>query len=296
MMRVLNFAFATFLMFGTTFSYAADIIKIQGANVLIDLKGETVAVGDQFWAINSAGKKVAILHIGKIRGDKAIARTVKGKTAIGMTLQPKPLGKTSKTANNRPVKSKKSDAYWGALAGYSMDTMKVKVLWQEDGTTDGVAHTNGQEKEVASISGSGYSAKGLFDYDLGAITLRTTAGIETYNVSGSNSCGAGNDSVCTTKIMYMSADGLARYRFTDGAFRPWMGLGLSLLFPLSGSGTAIASSSIGSTWMGIVAGGVDWYLKPDLYIPISLEYGMFPPTDQVNASWIQLRIGFAVPY
>jgi outer membrane protein W len=175
-----------------------------------------------------------------------------------------------------------------------MDSMSVKVLWQK---TVAGEHAEGDEKETSSLSGSGFSAKGLFDYDLGNnISIRGLGGIETFNVSGGSSCGPGNDSACTSKIIYLTGDGMARYLFSHKELRPWGGLGLSLLFPLSASGTALDPASVGSTWMLIAGGGVDWFINPKMYVPISIEYGMFPPTDQVKAHWIAVRAGFAVPY
>ncbi len=275
--------------------YAADVIKTKGRSVLVDLKGEAASVGDQYYTLNSSGKKSGLIVIRKITGDKAIGRLARGKANVGMTLSDKVKVSAGSKPNSRPLRTQsKTPHHWGVLGGYSMDSMKVKVLWQSADAATGRA--KGDQKEVASLTGTGYSAKGLFDYDMGSFTVRALSGIETYNASGVSSCGTGNNQVCITEIVYLTADAMARYIFMKEKFRPWAGLGLSLLFPVSASGTALDPASVGSTWMGILGGGLDYHVSPRLYIPISLEYGLFPPSDQVDATWIQVRIGFAVPY
>jgi hypothetical protein len=41
---------------------------------------------------------------------------------------------------------------------------------------------------------------------------------------------------------------------------------------------------------------VDWFMTPNLYIPVSVEYGFLPKSDEVEANLISLRIGLAVPF
>jgi long-subunit fatty acid transport protein len=68
------------------------------------------------------------------------------------------------------------------------------------------------------------------------------------------------------------------------------------LLPISKSATALQANSIATTNVVTVTGGVDWFVTPNLYIPVSIEYGFLPKSDEVEANLIALRIGLAVPF
>jgi outer membrane protein W len=117
-----------------------------------------------------------------------------------------------------------------------------------------------------------------------------------FNVTGAAKCADLNSQTCDAKIMYWSFDFIGRYVFSNGNIRPWAGAGLGLLFPVSKSATALQASSVATTNVMMVTGGVDWFVNPNLYIPVSVEYGILPKSDEVEANWISLRIGLAVPF
>jgi hypothetical protein len=293
MMRMLIFpAVLSTLLFFTGFVHAADVIKVKGSSALIDLKGEPAVPGDLFYAVSSDGKKRAIVSITKVKGDKALGRITKGKAGPGMTLEPKSpsaLAPASRSAKNTPT----GQMYWGGMLGVAMDKANVKVLWQ----STGVGHTAGDTKEVAALSGTSFSAMGLFDYSFTPqFWVRGFGGIENFNVSGPASCGEGNNSTCDSKIMYLNASAVARWLFMTGNIRPWAGAGVGVMFPLTKSSTAFDSDSIAGTQVILFQGGVDWFLSPKMYVPISLEYGLLPKSAQVEASWIEVRVGLAVPF
>ena len=275
-------------------SYAAEVVKVKGKSALINLNGDPAVIGDQFYLVTADGKRRALIRISKVKGDKAIGKITKGKAAAGMTLELKSGtgGSSGGGSPSYPTPSsggsfgdKKS--YWGAIAGFSMDSMTVNV---RDGTTGAVRSTE-------SLSGSAFSAKGLFDYELfNSIWFRGTAGLEGFSAAGPSACGVANNEACTASIYYLSFDFLARYVLGKGNFRPWAGGGVGLLFPASKESTALDSSSISRTNVIILGGGIDWFMSPRLMIPISVEYGLLPKSDEVEASWIAVRAGFAVPF
>jgi hypothetical protein len=289
MTRRLAWLISATLMCFTSFAFAGSITKIKGNGAILVLDGEAASVGDSFFGLDANGKKKALLKIEKVKGDKALAKIVKGNATVGMSLQRAGSGGGSKSSASSGGGGSPSGvrAYWGGMVGYSMDSMSAQV---------NSAVTNSNLGSVA-LSGSGFSARGIFDYDVWEqIWFRGGVGIDQFKVSGDSKCGSANSSACNANIMYLAADFMGRYIFATGNYRPWLGAGLALLFPASKSTTALDSGSVGSTSVYEVAGGLDWFISKDAYIPISVEYGLLPKSDQVDAHWIALRVGFAVPF
>lgn len=276
----------------TPIVHAAQIVKVKGKSALVDLQGDPAVVGDMFFALSADGKRRGILKITKVQGKRAIARIAKGKATTGMSLEyraakvsgSKSSGGYSSGGTTSTISTKRS--YWGAIAGLTMNTVSVKV-----------ADPNGAARGTAAMSGMGYGLKGLFDYQLfPQIWFRGTAGLEGFNAAGGTICGVIGNENCKITVNYISFDFVGRYVFGQKTVRPWAGGGAELLFPMSKESNAIASASIGTTSVFLVAGGIDWFISPTMYIPISLEYGMLPKSKEVTATWIAGRVGVAVPW
>jgi outer membrane protein W len=269
----------------STSAFAADVVKVQGRGALINLSGESASPGDTFFALNAAGKKKAIIQIIKLRkGDQAIGKITAGQAAAGMVLQRRAAGKTASSGKSRGSSggsgylSKK--AYWGLLGGMSLNTMSVDLA-----TTP---------VKTVALSGSSFSALGVFDYSLfDRVWFRGSAGYQGFTVAGDNSC---SGSTCNVDIAYIGINFIGRYLFTDTSFRPWLGGGFSILFPATKASTALDSGSITNSSVIILTGGADWSLTKETYIPISVEYGMFPKSNSVEASWIAVRAGYVWPF
>lgn len=281
--------------------FAGQVVKVKGKGALINLQGDSASPGDSFYAMDG-GKKKALLKVTKVKGDKAIARIVKGNAAAGMTTAPGPAGGGSGSATASPSAAESSSSesghsphsasagrsYWGGMAGFAMDSMKVNVNRSQP-PRDSLG--------IFPLAGSGFSAKGLFDYELfNQVWFRGMFGVEMFNVAGDAKCSTGNTKTCDAKIMYLSGDFIGRYVFAMGNFRPWLGLGIALLFPASKSSTALDAASIGTTNVILPSGGLDWFISPTMYIPIQVEYGMLPKSNEVDAHWIAVRAGLAVPF
>ena len=292
-----NFVYAVLLIMLTPCLYAAEVVKVKGKGVLVELRGDPAVSGDVFYLISPDGKRRGLIKISKVKGEKAIGKLTKGKAAPGYTLEfkqqksaksaaPSDGGMASPSMNDGSGTATR--AYWGALFGFGMDSMSVRVT--------GPPPTNIDYGTVA-MTGTGFSAKGLFDYEVfSQFWFRGTTGVETFNASGDAKCGVGNTDTCTAKLMYLTFDFIARYVFGKGSFRPWVGGGFGLLFPASKDATALDPASISTTNVVIVTGGFDWFTSPTFYIPVSVEYGLLPKSDEVEATWIAVRAGFAVPF
>jgi hypothetical protein len=278
--------------------FAAEVVKVKGKGVLVELRGDPAVTGDNFYLISPDGKRRGIMTVSKVKGDKAIGKLNKGKAAPGYTLEFKTQKSAGKASGSKKAAASQSTeestpsadgrSYWGAMFGLSRDAMDVEVT----------SATN-QNLGTANMTGYGFSAKGLFDYELfPQIWFRGTAGLETFNAEAASpaKCGPGNNQACTAKLMYLTFDFLGRYVFSTGNIRPWVGGGLGLLFPASKDATALDPASISTTNVMIFAGGVDWFTSPTFYVPISVEYGLLPKSDEVSASWMAMRVGLAVPF
>jgi hypothetical protein len=290
-----SLAYLCLLVFVSSPAYAGVVLKVKGKSVLIDLKGDPASPGDSFYAVLPNGKRSGIVKISKVKGEKAIGRVIKGNVAAGMSMELQPAEVTGGGSRGGPAKAKRASSdsapagrsYWGGLFGYGLNSMDVNV---NDSVT-------GDFRKKASLSGSGFSAKGLFDYEIfSQVWFRFTAGLEMFKVAGPKECGTLNQQTCDANINYLSMDFLGRYVFATGSLRPWLGAGVGLLFPMSKEASALQAQSISTTNVIMLSGGLDFFVSPDFYIPMSIEYGMLPKSDEVEASWIAFRVGFAVPF
>ncbi len=282
----MTYILSLLLVFSFSSAFAADITKVKGNKALINLDGLEAAEGDVFFAIDSNGKKKGLIKLDKVKGDKAIGMIAKGKAQVGWTLTKRGPKAAASDDSVTPSSRKKDfsasnhDTFIGGMVGYGMDSAEV--------TLDSGA--------VASLSGTGISAKGFFDYKLFPnIWFRGFGGIENFNGTGGNVCGTGS-STCDVKIMYITFDFWGRYVFSDKEFRPWLGGGFTLLFPMSKSSTAIVETSITTTSTYGVGGGADWFISKDSFIPMSVEYQLFPSSNQAKASIIALRVGYGMSF
>ena len=175
--------------------------------------------------------------------------------------------------------------FWGLIAGFAQNSMDVKLK-----------DNNGDDRGDVSMSGNGFSAKGLLDYKLlESVWFRGMAGIEQFNTTAGNECGNNDpdydNAACETDIMYISLDLWGRYVFSSGSFRPWAGAGFSLLVPMSKTSTALDEDSITNTSVMAAGFGFDWFTSDTFYVPFQVEYGLLPSSDDVTASLIAVRVG-----
>ncbi|NCN95662.1 MAG: hypothetical protein GW917_02975 [Bdellovibrionales bacterium] len=283
------------LLFFSTEGFSAQVSKVKGQSVLIDTQGEEVMVGDIFFVIDLSGNKKAILKILKVKGNRAIGRIGKGSPQVGMSLERKNARQSSRPMQNdvQPMEDSYSSSYddgyaptstrrWGGLLGLGMDSLSA-----DEKNAAGAKTGN-----TISTSGMSFSLMGLYDHKvLSKVWFRGLFGAEGFKTSGSSS--AGDRSV---DLIYLGANAIARYLFSEGNIQPWLGGGFSLLFPLSKTSNLLDSSSITNTYSLLFTGGLDWKVSPRLFVPISLEYGMLPKSDSVEASWIQVRAGISIPF
>lgn len=292
MIQRTHFLFACLLFFTTSSTHAATVTQAKGLQVLIDLESSTVTEGDEFFLINpETQKKMALIRIKKAKGAKALGEVIKGKAATGFTLQAKsgvsgsPADSTKETAAAEAPLRTLRDSY-GLLGSYIMSSMSADVSYNNGVTV---------VRSSTSMSGSGFGVGGFYDYAFNpSFAARGLAAIEQFSTKGSASVAACSGSTnCTADINYLSLYGLGKWYALQGTTRIWLGGGFGYLLALSKKSSALNESQIATNSVITAALGFDYQSSRKNYIPISLEYNMFPASDTVKASQILLKAGWA---
>ncbi len=281
----------------STATWAASVSQVKNNKALLQLDaGEAPAPGTEYFVV-AEGKKIGLLVIRQIRGNKAIAEITKGRANPGDQTQlraatPAPALEDAPAAevrsNSAPTAGRrKKGAPVGALAGYSMNSMALEVQ----------STSNPNLRENATLTGTNFSLKGFYDYELSpTLTVRGASGLEGFAVQGSTSaaiCDSGTSTTCTVSFNYLAFEGSLHYNYLTGKNKAWVGVGYSLLLTMSKTNTIPNLSTASATNQTILFGtGVDWSLSRTAFVPVVLEYGMFPGSSNVTASAINMRAGY----
>lgn len=275
-------------------SFSAQVITVKGSKVLIDLQGLEANVGDEFYGMNAANKRKAILKISQVKNGKAVAEITKGTPEVGFTLKQKVAPPPPSTAENTPKKKqraekdpaftsiKTSHPAWGAVLNVFMNTMSASFT----GSTGSKVSTD--------LKGNSFGVNGLYDYPMSKqFYVRALGGYDQYQLSGStanNDCDSSTQ--CTVNVSYLSGYGIAKYNFSTGSIRPWVGAGLGYLFALSKASTLLKTSEITSNLLYILSLGIDIQMGKKNFMPLQFDYGIFPSSDTVKATSMIFRIGW----
>lgn len=263
-------------------AFAARVVRSQGKAVEIELaSGEDFVKGDKV-IVTAGSKKVGIIKIAKIKGKKAVGRLTKGKAPDGSTVVLASAKGTEPAESG--VEAGKSHLLIGFIGGYSMDNQTVKK--------------GGTVTEDVAMTGSGFSAKGFADLAIADnLGLIARIGAESFKVAATAKTAICAGTLnCSTEIMYLSADLLVRYIFVPGSFNPYLAGGLGIYFPMSKKTTILDETQIASTTIFYGTLGANIKLGESLYLPIQVEYGLFPPSNQVSTNFITGRVGVAFPF
>ena len=75
------------LLLSSAPALAQEIVQLKGTKALINLSGLEASAGTEFFAVDSGGKKRAILKVRQVKGDRAIADVIKGSAKTGQSVQ-----------------------------------------------------------------------------------------------------------------------------------------------------------------------------------------------------------------
>lgn len=269
-------------------TYAASILKSNAKQAIIQLDDLEFSVtqGDQVIVIYNS-KRVGILKVLQISAGKAKANILKGKAPVGAQV----ITANGNSGGPRSQSSHSNGRKWhyGGVLGYLMDSQVTTIASGSAGYQEDIAQT-----------GTGYAAKGFGEIAIaGNLWFQGRFGVETFNVAGSSVAplcngagGSGTSTACSTNITYVDGDALLKYNFPFKKFTPFIEFGLGLFFPVTKTSTALLSMPTISVFF--IDGGADIQLNEKSYIPVYLEYGFFPPSNQVNTHYLGLMIGYGI--
>lgn len=292
--------------------HGASVTQVKGTRTLLELSGlETAQPGDELFAEDAAGKKRALLKVTQVKGARAIADVVKGKPQVGHTVVLRSVGSSisrevrdadirdggaggnegpdlSASEYRKRLKKSYSGSSWG-LMGEFMQTAMTANFTVNPGAS--------QRNESVQMKGSSFGVLGYYDYPLSPMfQIRGIGGLEQLNAAGSTdlpSCANGTSTACDFKVTYLSVHGQAKFVFlTQGDWRYWVNGGYGFLIAMSKSSSVLAEGNITTNQIYSFGGGIDIPVTPKNYVPVSLEYGLFPRTSSVEASVLFLRVGY----
>ncbi len=288
--RVLQYLSAFLICLFSIASVAAQVRAIKGNKLLIELDGSQFQRGDIVKIKDSSGHVRALAKITKVAGRFAEG-FFKGRPMKGYLVElfPHDQFERWRAAVRRRHAMKKHSGNYASHTSTPIGTTSYGGMIGLNSSSAAVTLVNSSNRKV-SLSGSGFSAMGFMDHQLLSwFSFRGEAGLDEFNTSGPTDATSCNGT-CTAKITYLSADMLGR--FTKKSL--WGGAGVDLLFPITKSSTALSSSSISTVTAYVLAAGYDFHFqgKGNPYIPIELQYQMFPSSSTVTANEIEFRIGY----
>ncbi|MBX3033469.1 MAG: hypothetical protein KF865_06035 [Bdellovibrionaceae bacterium] len=279
---------------------AAEVTQVKNGRAMLDLSGdmESTQEGDTVFATDADGKRKAILTVQKVRGTKAIAVVTKGTAEVGYGLAPRGGKKTMSRAvraddSQDGDESARGDSYYKSLRKTSGKAYGIMGGFQQ--TAMAVTFKTGATTtSTANLKGSSFGVTGFYDHPLASrFFFRGIVGYE--QLSASASCVKGNETTCSFTASALSFYGQAKYNYMESnSMRGWLGAGFGFLYFMGKSSNVIDTAQLSSNQIYQLATGLEFPLRGKAFIPVTLEYGMYPASDTVkNASAMVLRAGYA---
>lgn len=291
MAAILKISVLSVLLLVPDFAFSASVTKVNGKKALIQLDGLEAGPGTELFALNAEQKRKALIRLTQVKGDKAIGDIVQGAAQPGMVVIIKGTPALVPSYSDAPAGSKSRGAVvgrykqgFGLNAGLAMSSMSF------------TAKRNSAQADI-SMTGQSFNLKALYDYQLSKnFTFRGATGLETLNVSAGVPAEAqtfcGDTATCSLSINYLTFEGSAQFNLTNSGTRFWLGGGFAFLLAM-GKNTNISTLEVaGTNQLLLLSTGVDIGLGPKNYIPITLEYGLFPFAG-VKLSGLYARAGYA---
>lgn len=268
--------------------FSQVISKVKDQKALLDLQGAPAQEGEEFFSLDSQGKKKSILKIKQIKGDKAVADVLKGKPEVGQTLQSRTGGSASadtagasSTETSSATGKRKTGRTWGVLGGFAQDKMDASFSYLTTNYT-------------ANMTGNGFALTGFYDMPMSKdFILRGSAGLEQFVGAadmGVKVCDSGTSATCNVNIMYLSFYGQAKYNIISGRAKFWVAGGLGYLFAASKSSNVLKTDGL-STYVIVPSIGADIPMGGG-FLPLAFDYIMFPDSTTVKANAMALRAGW----
>lgn len=282
-----------------------QVSQIKGTKALIELSGTSASPGQEFFTLDSNGKKKSILKIKQVKGDKAIAEITKGTAEVGHTLKAKgaPAVDNSASEDSAATSSSSEEPRQDRATRPRGFLGSIFKRGTNGGILGGLAQSSmsltaksGASSEDITMTGNSFNALGFYDLDMSPMfTTRLKAGLETFEVSSSTSTPAvcSNSTSCDAGFTYLSGEATAHFNLLRGKTRVWVGGGMAFFFTLAKK-TSVSNleTSNQTNQMFLLGAGSDIGLTNGVFIPVSFEYGFFPTSSGVKASMMLLHAGY----
>lgn len=286
---------ALLILLAADFASAARVAQVKGRRAMIELEGLRVGVGTELWLMSPQQKRTGILRVSSIKGDRAIGQITRGGAKPGYTLILKsgaaaPSGGFSNAnrAGERDLLRRRYKQGFGILGGMAMSNATLTARTKVNTTI---------VEDSLALKGNSFNFKAIYDYHMSAgFTVRAAGGLETLNTTASVSDPSkapvcSNSTSCTLSLNYLSAEVAAQFNLTSGATRVWAGAGYAFLMAMSKSNNISNLEATSTNQVILLGGGADIAVGQKGYIPLVVEYGLFPFAG-INLNAIYLRAGY----
>ncbi len=288
------------LFFCTTLSFAAVVTQVKNGKVLIDAQNDDLEIDQQYFLLNSAKAKVGIILITSIKGDKAVASILKGKSDGTENL----LAKDDDFDKEKNQVSGTGASSTEASGTYRLTTKKIAGLLGIMSNTMSAKEADAQaptpNRDDVSMQGTSIAIAGTLDYPIYPwITAHMALGYEPFSAEGTSSikgCAELTSYDCNVSISYLSVGAYARFDIYKSRIIYWAGLGAASKFPIVKNGTAFRSNDLKLTAAYGVMAGLEYFLNYKLFIPLTLQQEFFMSSDTVKASQLSVRGGLGLAY
>ncbi len=265
-----------------TITSAARIKKIKGKKILISLqRGERVKKKSIYVIIGKNNKRIGYLRIKKTSPLRAWGYLIKGRARKGASIYRRSDRKSHR--KSRRQREVRRNHALGMLVGANLSSLEVTKTFNSD------------ESVTVETTGTNINYKMFYDYSLkkrGPWVLRMGLAYEPFITKGTASLAiCQNSRSCKTNISYLRTDTLLYYRWAH-SYSPWLGIGASLLLPLSKESNMVREDDINSSQGITVAFGLNKKISSRAFIPFNVEYNYLLSSSQVSPSLIGFQIGY----
>lgn len=291
---LLRLAFAFMILLSPMILKAQTVSAIKGQKALLDIGSMDLGSGDRVFSLDEAGKRRALLQVKQVKNGKAIADIVKGTPQVGHTLA---LSKKAATASadsssdsestSQSSRGRKATGGYGFTFALMMNEMKISNFDPTGSVFPGTYSFK--------MTGTNFGVGGFYDYRMTREWfVRAHGTFEMFDVKKSEDlaiCDDATSTDCNAKFMQLGLYGTFNYVFSPSPFRSWAGAGGGVLLYASKESTVLDTNKFFFNTVLMVAGGFDYFLGRNTFIPVAFEYQTIPDKEAGVTSMV-IRAGW----
>lgn len=279
-------------------SPAATVGVAKDDKVLIKTETqEHLQPGDKFFVIDDNGKRVGLVQIKLVKEQthRAVALLLKGK-ALRLARLEKLSSASDKAGSEAAHRARNLErmesARWDSVGYLNHGLSFLFGTTQTSMTVKLPAGTTATMKGGSTQFGLYYQQRLDQDFSgrlgLTMESLKAKGTISTVDCSGFFECNA--------DITYFGIDPLVRLSYYRNQSDFWVGAGMSFLFAMKKSSTAIQQDKISTNLSINLATGIDIHIAHDQFIPVEIAYGYFPGNNTVQIQQWMARLGYGYAF